>query len=418
MNVLIGANASGKTAILESIAIGISAYLSAFKVLSPRRHSVAIGKSDVYLSPRERGVHDSNVLLSSSIPNYPCSITSELLIDGHHQQSTRTLEREDGRTKFSGANPLQGFVSNWEAQLQQGNESEHELVLPLMLYLSSARLWNEDNRASSTQIPQRWNAYDRCLDKKRGVLFGFSYIKKLRDIAREENGSAPFPVYTVVLDAVEQAMREELGAEGKIIFSDRYEELVQQKEDGTIIRFSALSDGYRNVIRIILDIAVRACVLNPFLRENALNMTPGIVLIDELDLSLHPNWQRSIIGILKAVFPSIQFICTTHSPFVVQSLAPGELITLGINDGVQYAGESIEDIASDVMHVQDVLWSKKKKKLHDKALAFFEQLKSADATQTQILLEELELFKGEYSDNPALIAFLESKYNRRIHELR
>ena len=88
-----------------------------------------------------------------------------------------------------------------------------------------------------------------------------------------------------------------------------------------------LSDGYRNVIKIILDIAARMCILNPYLKEKALQETPGIVLIDEIDLSLHPTWQKRIIGILKQLFPKIQFICATHSPFIIQSLEEGELIT-------------------------------------------------------------------------------------------
>lgn len=55
-------------------------------------------------------------------------------------------------------------------------------------------------------------------------------------------------------------------------------------------------------------------------------MTPGIVIIDEIDLSLHPTWQKRIIGILKEQFPRIQFICATHSPFIIQSLDEENLL--------------------------------------------------------------------------------------------
>ena len=94
------------------------------------------------------------------------------------------------------------------------------------------------------------------------------------------------------------------------------------------VPFQMLSDGYRNVIKIILDIATRMCILNPYLKGEALKKTSGIVLIDEVDLSLHPTWQKRIMGILKEQFPRIQFICATHSPFIIQSLEEGELITL------------------------------------------------------------------------------------------
>lgn len=89
-----------------------------------------------------------------------------------------------------------------------------------------------------------------------------------------------------------------------------------KSEDGTILPFSTLSDGYRNVIKIILEIATRMCILNPYLQGEALQKTPGVVVIDELDLSLHPTWQKKIISILKNLFPKIQFICATHSPFI------------------------------------------------------------------------------------------------------
>lgn len=54
--------------------------------------------------------------------------------------------------------------------------------------------------------------------------------------------------------------------------------------------FNNLSDGYRNVIKIVADIAARMCILNPYLGKETLQKTPGIVMIDELDLSLHPTW--------------------------------------------------------------------------------------------------------------------------------
>jgi predicted ATP-binding protein involved in virulence len=72
------------------------------------------------------------------------------------------------------------------------------------------------------------------------------------------------------------------------------------------------------------DIAYRAVTLNPHLEANILTETPGVVSIDELDLHLHPKWQRRVIENLRTTFPKIQFICTTHSPFLILSLRSGE----------------------------------------------------------------------------------------------
>src|SRR5207244_596619 len=78
----------------------------------------------------------------------------------------------------------------------------------------------------------------------------------------------------------------------------------------------------------------------------------GVVLIDELELHLHPRWQREVSQKLRGTFPNVQFIATTHSPFVIQSLRPGELINLDPEEFGEYADKSIEDIAENVMGVE------------------------------------------------------------------
>ena len=92
--------------------------------------------------------------------------------------------------------------------------------------------------------------------------------------------------------------------------------------------FDTLSDGQRGLIAMVADIARRACLLNPHLDEKVLEETPGIVLIDELDLHLHPKWQRSIVKNLKQTFPKIQFIATTHSPQIIGECRPEEIIVV------------------------------------------------------------------------------------------
>jgi len=81
-----------------------------------------------------------------------------------------------------------------------------------------------------------------------------------------------------------------------------------------------LSDGIRNIIGLVADIAHRMARLNPQLEEKAATETPGIVLIDEVDMHLHPEWQQVVIQSLKLAFPLIQFIVTTHSPQVLSTV--------------------------------------------------------------------------------------------------
>lgn len=104
--------------------------------------------------------------------------------------------------------------------------------------------------------------------------------------------------------------------------------LVASRKDGAQLPFDMLSDGARSMLAMVGNIAYRSATLNPHLREQAPSQTPGIVLIDELDLHLHPNWQREVVDDLRKVFPLLQFVATTHSPFIVQSLRENERINL------------------------------------------------------------------------------------------
>lgn len=279
----------------------------------------------------------------------------------------------------------------WESAISQADHTDDQIVLPIVLYLSSARLWNENNTPPTNEgVFSRTDAYSRCLDKKQGTELAFGYIQMLQSVSAEEKSGKSFPAYDAILKAVNTALRDELSPDESVIFSTRYsKDIVALKTaEGTVVPFATLSDGYRNVIKIVLDIAARMCMLNPYLKERALANTPGVVVIDEIDLSLHPTWQRRIIGILKELFPKVQFICATHSPFIIQSLEDGELCTLDRDLDDEYSGESIEDIAEDIMGVEMPQYSEKKRKMFEAAKEYFDAL---DQCHSKEHLEKLRV---------------------------
>ena len=102
------------------------------------------------------------------------------------------------------------------------------------------------------------------------------------------------------------------------------------------IPVSSLSDGVRAVFFMVADIAFRCVKLNPHLRALAAQETEGIVMIDEIELHLHPSWQQKILDTLQIIFPKIQFIVTTHSPQVVSSV-PSECVRIIDQGKVFYA---------------------------------------------------------------------------------
>ena len=410
MNVFVGHNASGKTTVLEAVCIMLGAYLAAYKEYVSSQHVRNIAESDVLLKTNKT---EKGIISAAEIKQFPCGISCDMQWGDEILSYQRVLEKEGGRTKFDGYNPMQKFVTKWEKAIKQADLSDQAHIYPLVLYLSSARLWSEGKAGKELDaIPARTAAYNHCLNSKRGTQLSFGYMKLLRDLASEENEGKSYPVYDTIMDAVRYSLKEELKPGQDIMYSSRYKEIALKNEDSTIIRFSSLSDGYRNVIKIVTEIAARICILNPYLKERALKETPGVVVIDELDLSLHPTWQKRIVRILKHLFPKIQFICATHSPFIIQSLEPGELTALDKMIDEEYSGRSIEDIAEDIMDVDTPQYSEKKEKMYQAAKEYFAALNQGNLSgeELQRLKEQADVLAAEYSDNPAYCALLQQKY--------
>ncbi len=105
----------------------------------------------------------------------------------------------------------------------------------------------------------------------------------------------------------------------------KYRRLVLDWENAESTPFDTLSDGQRGMVALVADIARRMCLLNPQLGDAVLAQTPGIVVIDELDMHLHPAWQRRLPGVLKKTFPKVPFIAASHSPQIIGELAASEV---------------------------------------------------------------------------------------------
>lgn len=418
MNVLIGTNASGKTTVLEAVNVALGAYLAAYKHYVPSRFVINISDSDV--RRKNQSTKERDVLISTGIEQYPCEITVILCMDNKPYEYQRVLEKKEGRTKFGGNNPMQKTIVDWEQLIKRGDGSDASSTFPLVMYLSSARLWNDSrNMDFNYDLPNRTDAYNHCLDKKRGMQMTFNYIRHLVEISAQENGGAEYPAYTLIMGAIRESMKDELKEGETIEYSLRYNGLALVQADGTRIPFEGLSDGYRGVIKIVTDIATRMCILNPYLKEDALKETPGVVVIDELDLSLHPSWQRRIVKTLTSLFPKIQFICASHSPFIVQSLKDGQLISLDGKIDNEYSGESLEDIAEDIMGVENPQYSDEKQEMYELAQEYFSKLNQAgDKEHLQDVKARLDVLTARFGNNPAYYAYLNQKYLEKSLEVK
>lgn len=134
---------------------------------------------------------------------------------------------------------------------------------------------------------------------------------------------------TVVRDAISQA----LGNDGNIYefpHMDGGEDgqslklVINHRESGITYEVRQLSDGYRTMLALVIDMARRMAVANRHIKwpeKQSVLHSPGIVLIDEVELHLHPSWQQTVLPKLREIFPCVQFIVTTHSPQVLTTVA-------------------------------------------------------------------------------------------------
>ena len=175
---------------------------------------------------------------------------------------------------------------------------------------------------------------------------------------------------------------------------------------GRALDLSQLSDGERSFLALICDLGRRLALANPRL-DKPLHGA-GVVLIDELELHLHPRWQREVSEKLRKTFPNIQFITTTHSPFVIQALRPGELINLDPDEFGEYADKSIEDISETVMGVDLPQKSKRYWEMMRAAEDYFRLLRADGENAAELAAAEQRL--GEvsvrFSNDPAFQALL------------
>lgn len=161
-----------------------------------------------------------------------------------------------------------------------------------------------------------------------------------------------------------------------------------------VLPLSYLSDGSKSIIAMVADIAYRMAVLNPHLLDKVTSETDGVVLIDEIDLHLHPSWQRKIIHALHKTFPKVQFILTTHSPTILTNV-PKENIRI-LDNGkafipdVKTYGRDVNSILREVMQAEI-----RPTEISTKLNNFSDAIDKNDLAEAEKILDELRNQLGE-----------------------
>ncbi|MEG1254834.1 AAA family ATPase [Clostridium sp.] len=404
LTVLIGKNGCGKTSILEGVAVGIGAFLNGVDDVTDSKN---IYKEDIRFSLED----------TEEMPvryDYPPTMVKfkSKFINQEIQWSRVKASLEGARTSTKDSTIVTTVVRQLVSDIREINS--REIILPIFSYHGVGRVasFTRDMRIlEKTEKLSRFVGYKDCLKPASNYKFFVNWYRKMK--YREFEYSKKIPVLSAVNESIKKALTMLTDGEENtvkdILFNEG--EIAVLFNNGNIIPVSYLSDGYKDVVGIISDIAYRMAILNPKLGVDVLLKTPGIVLIDEIEVHLHPMWQQRILKILKAVFPKVQFIISTHSPMIVSTTDENEAIELfREEDKIKYisVGNPKEWYMSDILrNVFDI--TEKVKPINDMLIV---------ETLEEKLIRYSEMVKAYVSSkNPELKNEIESLYEELIPSL-
>lgn len=319
LNVLIGDNNAGKTTVLDAASIALGTSLLAFS----SEEAIPIEKDDPRLNHYYIGSVDDLQ------KRFPVSITAEGCFSGQNLTWCRELIDRDGKTTTEHAMDLINVARELANKVAEGNT---EIILPLVSYYGTRRLWaqkGEKKESDSIMRFIRQSGYIDCLSADSNEKLMFKWFEKMA--LQEYQMHIAIPELRAVKQAISKCLARFNGDEGAYVEFDVLNhmlDVITKDGDRTDkMPLSYMSDGYKSVLGLVGDIAFRMAILNPQLLDNVLQ-TPGVVLIDEVDLHLHPKWQQRILDDLVDIFPNVQFIVSTHAPLVIGSVRSENIIIL------------------------------------------------------------------------------------------
>jgi len=398
-NLFVGDNATGKTSILDALSIAIDAW---FLGMRAAERAGGIDGDEVHLTTIPQ--LDSTTFEKQ----FPARIEVKGLVQGQLIQWARELLREGGKTTTGRTKEIVSLAEQADHAVREGKE----IVLPLICSYGAERLWFESSHYkpkakkedTTPRRPSRFDGYRDC------TAFNIQETDLIAWMQAEILASRQRGTPTIAWSLVKGAILTCVEYTTDLFFDDRLNEFIVRMEGQGDQLFSNLSDGQRIMLTLIGDLVRRIVMLNPHLGEQALLETPGVVLIDELDLHLHPKWQRRVIHDLKKTFPRVQFVATTHSPQLIGEAGPEEIRILE-NGGVFRPERSFGVDSSEIL--EEVMKSSRRNIEIDRLLKQLSELiDREDIGRAREVLSQIEARLGandpEVTGANTLISLLES----------
>jgi predicted ATP-binding protein involved in virulence len=314
--VLVGINGAGKSSILDCLAVLLSHFVA--EIQDPLGTGLFSNEQEIKVPRR--------FFRQEDITNGRENTYNEITISFDSQEVTWFLSfsKLKERPKVN-VTELEGVCLRIKDRLQ----GDPEFNLPLPVYYHVNREFFDDIPVPQEIQKQYWSErvaiYDQALTGVR-ISFKsfFEWFKELED--RENEGRRDAVSYRDRhLEAVRRAICSLLPGFSNLRVRRTPMQITVTKQERELI-IDQLSDGEKGLVALAGDLARRLAIANPGLADPL--QGSGVVLIDEIELHLHPAWQREIIPALTRTFPNCQFIVTTHSPQVIDQVKPNGIYHL------------------------------------------------------------------------------------------
>lgn len=321
MNIIVGINGAGKTSVLDALSILLSWMIARMK------------------SASAKGAYpkDSDVSLDSKTP---CSL-SITIEDGVSWSIHKSKAFSSRNTSYK---TDLGQMTTFAERIVQGVDSGGNV--PVIMYYPVERAIASAPVNLHRSEPVIWDVYKDALSGNANFRSLFEWYRRQEDIENELiRDDATYRDRN--LDSVRRAIGSFFPDFSELRVRRRPRQAMVVKKGNKVIEFSQLSQGEKCYLSLVCDIARRLAIANPGL-SNPLE-GEGIVLVDEIDLHLHPKWQSEIVPKLMEVFPNCQFFLSTHSAIVLSDIKKSQIIPIKEGDKVDISFDPYGKLSSQIM---------------------------------------------------------------------
>lgn len=375
VNLIVGSNGCGKSSLVNAI----RKFLSHVFMFTGGLGASYIQPEDIFVSSNMSGDVTAQVK-----PHYP------VVVDGTLQSSDASFPLE---MAVQNGGPAEDIRKDDAARYFMSLLDRQDSIYPLFDFFSADRQYTSV-KLSTIQLEskpyERKDGYRNSLDGNNAEAFLNAETWCMQMELAEFQRRKPVREYQKFKKAVLQFFQkiEPRYSLKDIYFSTQYATMVFVSVDGSETPVYNLSDGFKYLYAMAMELFYRAALLNPqedFRIEDSI----GTVIIDEIDMHLHPNWQWRILDALQGLLPKVQFIIATHSPMVISSAKNVNIIRMFSPDEVKIEsgmyGSSMEDVLSLVQDSDS--YPEGIQKLYDELQTFIEDGKLSDARK---LLGDIE----------------------------